>query len=87
MQSAKIFLASLFFMYLIILCFAYYKSKKFFYYLFITALQGICALFAINFIGSFIEIKIPINVISIFISSFNGISGIIMLLLIEIFLI
>lgn len=87
MQSAKVFLTILFLIYLLVVFFAYYKSKKFFYYLFITALQGICTLFAINFIGSFFDIHIPINIFSIMVSTLGGISGIIVLLLTEIFLI
>lgn len=86
-MQTKAFLIVLFIIYLSVVFFVYYKSKKFFYYLFITALQGICTLFAINLIGSFLEIHIPVNVFSIVVSTFGGISGIIVLLLTEIFLV
>ena len=87
MQAAKIFLGLIFFIYFSILFFSYYKSKKFFSYLFITALQGVCILFSINFLGGFASIHIPINTYTIVLSSLGGISGVIILLLTEIFLI
>ena len=86
MTSAKIFLGLLFGAYMIIMLITFYKSKRFFTALFLTFLQGICALFAVNLIGKYISVHIPINYLTLSLSSFTGIAGVIMLLLCEIFL-
>lgn len=87
MNSGKIFLGILFAVYLIIILITNFKSKKFFLALMFTALQGICALFAVNFIGKYITVHIPVNIWTLGISSAGGISGVIMLLLCDIFMV
>lgn len=86
MQSANVFLGLIFSVYLIIIFAVYIKSKSFFKAFFLTALQGICALFAVNLIGKFIDVHIPVNFWTLGISSVGGVSGVIMMLLCDIFL-
>ncbi len=87
MNSGKLFLGALLIVYTIIIFIIYLKSKKFFTALLFTTLQGICALFAVNLIGKYMAVHIPINVWTLGISSIGGVSGVIMLLLCDIFLI
>ncbi len=87
MQFAKIFLGVIFTIYTLVIVITMFKSKKFFTIFFLTVLQGICALFAVNLLGKYISIHLPINVWTIGVSSVGGISGVIMLLLCDIFLI
>ena len=86
MNSGKILLGVLLTIYIIVIFIAYFKSKRFFTALLFTALQGICALFAVNLIGKYITIHIPINAWTIGLSSLGGVSGVIMLLLCDIFM-
>lgn len=86
MQSANIFLGLLFAVYVIIILVAYFKSKKFFKLFFLTALQGVCALFAVNLIGKLIAVHISVNAWTLGISAIGGASGVIMLLLCDSFL-
>ncbi|MBR5544986.1 MAG: pro-sigmaK processing inhibitor BofA family protein [Clostridia bacterium] len=86
MNSGKILLGVLLAIYIIVIFIAYFKSKRFFTALLFTALQGICALFAVNLIGKYITIHIPINAWTIGLSSLGGVSGVIMLLLCDIFM-
>ncbi|MCH5191905.1 MAG: pro-sigmaK processing inhibitor BofA family protein [Oscillospiraceae bacterium] len=86
MQSAKVFLGIIFFLYLIIVLITYIKSKRFFTAMILTALQGLCALFAVNFIGGYLAVHIPVNGWTMGLSSVGGISGVIMILLSDIFL-
>ncbi len=86
MQSANVFLGLIFSVYTILILITYIKSKKFFKAFFLTALQGICALFAVNLIGKFVEVHIPVNYWTLGISSVGGASGVIMMLLCDIFL-
>lgn len=87
MNSGKILLGVFFVIYLVIIFIAYFKSKRFFTALLFTALQGICALFAVNLIGKYITVHIPVNSWTLGISSIGGVSGVIMLLLCDIFII
>ncbi len=86
MNSGKILLGVLFAIYLITIFIAFFKSKKFIVALLITALQGICALFAVNLLGKYISVHIPVNYWTLGISSVGGISGVIILLLCDIFM-
>ncbi len=81
MQSAKVFLGILFAVYVLFIFISMIKSKRFFTVLFLTVLQGVCALFAVNLLGQYISIHIPINGWTIGVSSIGGISGVIMMLL------
>ena len=86
MNSGKILLGVFLAIYLVVIFIAYFKSKRFFTALLFTALQGICALFAVNLIGKYIAVHIPINSWTLGISSIGGVSGVIMLLLCDIFM-
>lgn len=86
MNSAKVLLGILLATYLTVIFITYFKSKRFFTALLFTALQGICALFAVNLIGKYITVHIPVNTWTLGISSVGGISGVIMLLLCDVFM-
>lgn len=86
MQSANVFLGIIFSVYAIVIFISYIKSKKFFTALLLTAMQGICALFAVNFIGKFIEVHISVNYWTLGLSSIGGVSGVILMLLCDIFM-
>lgn len=81
MQSAKIFLGIIFVIYALIILISIIKTKRFFTTMLLTILQGICGLFAVNLLGQYIAIHIPINGWTIGVSSIGGLSGVIMMLL------
>lgn len=81
MQSAKIFLGIIFTIYTIIILITMFRTKRFFTAGFLNILQGVCGLFAVNLLGQYILIHIPINGWTIGVSSVGGLSGVIMLLL------
>lgn len=87
MESAKIFLGIISVIYVLVIAITMIKSKRFFRVLFLTVLQGICALFAINLLGQYISIHIPVNGWTLGVSSVGGISGVIMMLLCDGFII
>ena len=62
------------------------KTKKFIFTFILSTLQGLCALFAVNLLGNYIAIHIPVNYWTIGVSSVGGISGVIMLLLCDTFM-
>lgn len=80
-MSAKLFLGIIAFFYVLIVIIAMIKTKRFFTVTLLTVLQGICTLFAVNLIGNYINVHIPVNGWSLGISSIGGISGVIMMLL------
>lgn len=86
MNSGKVFLVILSVVYVAAIFISYYKSKRFMTALLITTLQGLCALFAVNLIGKYISVHIPINTYTLGLSSVGGVSGVIMVLLCDIFL-
>lgn len=86
MTFAKIFLGITFLVYLIIILFAYIRTKKFFSTFILIALQGICTLFAVNLLGQYISVHIPVNGWTVGISSVGGVSGVIMMLLCDTFI-
>lgn len=87
MENGKVFLGALFGIYVLVIIISMIKSKRFFTVLFSTVLQGVCALFAVNFIGNFISVHIPINIYTLGLSSIGGLSGVITLLLCDCFFI
>lgn len=87
MENGKVFLWVLFGIYALVIIISMIKSKRFFTVLFSSVLQGICALFAINLIGNFISINIPINIYTLSVSSLGGLSGVITILLCDCFFI
>ncbi len=68
----------------LIIFFAMYKSHRFFKSLIISSISGMCSLFAVNFIGSFIGIALPVNIFTSCVSCIGGSSGVIFLLLYDI---
>lgn len=60
------------------------KNKKLISGILLTVIQGICALFAVNLIGSFIDVRIPVNFWTLSTSGLFGISGVIILLITDI---
>ena len=81
MQSAKIFLGIIFVTYSIIILITMLRTNRFFAVLFLNILQGVCGLFAVNLLGQYISIHIPVNSWTIGVSSVGGLSGVIMLLM------
>lgn len=86
MTFAKLFLISIFSIYVTTMLLTFLKTKKFITTLILSAMQGICALFAINLLGQYISVHIPINGWTIGISSSGGIGGVIMLLFCDVFM-
>ena len=64
----------------IIIVFSMIKSHHFFKSLFLSAFQGIIAVFAVNFIGDLINVHIMVNWFSIAVSAAGGLPGVIFLL-------
>ena len=55
-------------------------------YILLSALCGICSLFAVDFLASFIEINIPVNFFTIGMGCAGGIPGIILLIVLMTFM-
>ena len=87
METAKVFLIFLFLLYILVIVITMIKTKRFFTALLLSLLQGLCALFAINLLGKYIAVHLPINEWTITLSSIGGISGVIMMLLCDIFMV
>lgn len=64
----------------VIIFFAMYKSGHICKSFFTSLLQGISALFAVNFIGGFINVHLALNLFSIATSIIGGLPGVIFLL-------
>ena len=58
-----------------------FKTKRFFSAALLSVLQGIAALFAVNFAGSFFGVHIAVNPFSVAVSSIGGTSGVILMLI------
>ena len=58
-------------------------SGRFFSSVFLTALQGVAALFAVNLAGSFFGLHVNINPFSLGVGGVFGTAGVILLLLFE----
>lgn len=84
MNSGKIILILLFGTLFIAQSILLLKNKKFVLCTFLTAVQGICALLAVNLIGTVINVRIPLNFWSLGFSSLFGITGVIILLFINV---
>ena len=63
------------------------KSGRFFASLFLSAVSGIGGMLAVNLLGTVTGVTIPFNGISAAFSSLTGLSGVIFLVLWQIFLI
>ena len=69
---------------LLVILISFIKSRHFFSSLFLSALQGIIALFAVNFTGGFIALHLNVNLFSLFVSAFGGLPGVIFLVVSDI---
>ena len=63
------------------------KTKRFTLALIMTALQGVIALFAANFAGSFFGVGVSVNPQTLILSAVGGIPAVIFLLVSDIFFI
>ena len=63
-----------------VIIFCAFKSKRFIAAVILSVLQGVGSLFAVNFIGSFIGVHLPVNALSLTVSSVGGASGVALLL-------
>lgn len=59
------------------------RTKRFFTMLFLTALQGLAAFFAVNFVGGFFGVHLAMNGGHLGISALGGMPGVILLLLVN----
>lgn len=62
-----------------------YKSGHIIKSALLSVLQGASALFAVNFIGGFISVHLPLNIFSVTASSVGGLPGVIFLLVYDLF--
>lgn len=62
-------------------------SKHFFKCIFLSALSGIAALFAVNLLAGFTDFEVAVNPVTLGISALGGTPAVIMLLVSRIFLI
>lgn len=60
-----------------------FKEKRFVKNILLSSATGISALFAVNFIGSFIALSIPINVFFLIFSALFGLPGVITLVVFD----
>lgn len=84
MNSGKAVLLILFLVLFLIQTAVLIKNKKLISGILLTVIQGICALFAVNLIGGFIDVRIPVNFWTLSTSGLFGISGVIILLITDI---
>ena len=84
MNSGKAVLLILFSVLFLIQTAVLIKNKKLISGILLTVIQGICALFAVNLIGGFIDVRIPVNFWTLSTSGLFGISGVIILLITDI---
>ena len=59
------------------------RSGRFFASLALSALQGVATFFAVNFVGSFFGVELPLNLPSLLLSALGGAPGVIVLLLLQ----
>lgn len=64
----------------VILLLVMVKSRHFFKALFLSVLQGVSALFAVNLLTAFTGVALSVNAITLAISAVAGIPGVILLL-------
>lgn len=79
------------YIFILIVCFvviisALFSSKHFIKSFLLSALQGLSALFAVNFIGDFIGVHLALNWFSAAVSAAGGLPGVIFLLISDILL-
>ena len=68
----------------VLLLFVMLKSRHFVKAVLLSAVSGLAALFAVNFIGNFIGVHIPFNWFSALSGALGGVPGMIFLLVCEI---
>ena len=60
------------------------RTKRFLLSAVLSVLGGVGALFAVNLVGSFITVHIPVNAFSLCVSSLGGVPGVILMLLVQV---
>ena len=83
MNWIKIACLIIIFFYALIFSFLCLKTKRFMFSILINALLGIFLMTTINLTSKYSGVKIPVNEFSLSISSFLGVPGIILILLIN----
>jgi len=81
LSPVKIIFISVFVLSFIIILTVSVKSKHFFKSVFLTAFSGVGSLFALQLIGSTLELSLPVNCFTLAVSTVSGIPGVIGLLL------
>lgn len=69
----------------VIIIFMMYKTGHIIKSVLLSTLQGVSALFAVNFIGGFLCIHLPLNAFSVVSSAVGGLPGVIFLLVYDLF--
>lgn len=64
----------------IIILFVMLKSKRFFRSLLLSAVQGICALFAVNLLSAVTGVSVAVNPVTAAVSTLGGTPAVILLL-------
>lgn len=59
------------------------RSRHFLKYIILSVLSGLAALFAVQLIGSFTQVQIPVAPLTIGISCIGGVPGVILLLILD----
>lgn len=67
----------------LIILLAMLKTKRFFTVLLLTALQGLAAFFAVNFVGGFFGVHLALNWGHLAVSALGGTPAVILLLLLN----
>ncbi|MBQ8210843.1 MAG: pro-sigmaK processing inhibitor BofA family protein [Clostridia bacterium] len=62
-----------------------YKSKHLIKSVFLSFLQGASALFAVNFLGGFLSVHLPVNLFTALCGAVGGIPGVIFLVVYDLF--
>ena len=68
----------------LVIFFAMLKTKHFVKCVLLSAFQGLIALFAVNFVGEFINVHLSVNWFSLGIGAVGGLPGVIYLLICDI---
>lgn len=68
----------------LVVIFAAIRSRHVIKALFFSVLTGFSAVFAVNFIGGFIGVHIPVNLFSAAVTAIGGVSGAVLLLILQV---
>lgn len=68
----------------VLILFTMFKTHYFVRCILLSVFQGLTALFAVNFLGEFISVHLPVNWFSVGVGAVGGLPGIIFLLICDI---